>query len=86
LADLPERRSAMRTEDADYSYMPEPKPLLVLSWQDIVDNARDRGIVLTRDQVIAIFDSMGYGDQTINMDDFWTSVGISTDAVLAESR
>jgi len=69
----------------DYKDMPDPKPLLVVTWQDIVGHARGRGIAdLTREQVIAVFDGIGYGDRTVNMDDFWTAVELGTDAVLAE--
>jgi len=59
----------------EWSGMPERAPIVVLSWEDIYTKARMRGIKLTRQQVIRIFDRMVQdGDLGDDGEQFWEKI------------
>jgi len=68
----------------EYKNMPEPKPLLTLSWEDIVDKAALDGVELTRDQVIEIFDNLDVSNSEPIMDTFWHMIRHAIDNVSEE--
>ena len=69
-------------EDAIPSWegMPEPKPILTLSWEDIYPYARDSaheylGREPTKDDVRAIFERIDHTGMDCETDSFWGVVG-----------
>ena len=58
----------------DWTDMPKPEPLIVLSWEDIYHKANEIGVTLTKEQVTSIFHTMSrrWGDD--NMDHFWQDI------------
>lgn len=66
-----------------YENMPAPKPVMFLSWEDIVEQAKRHDRDLSRDQVLEIFNSIDdTGD--FDTDHFWTAIDAATEGVLGK--
>jgi len=67
----------------EYENMPEPKSLLTLSWEDIVNQAAEDNTDMTREQVIEVFDKLDACDSEPIMDAFWHMIQYAIDDIVS---
>jgi len=67
--------------DPKWADMPEPHPLLTLSWEDILEKAERCGKTLTREEVIEVFDRVVSSEMDYIMDGFSELLTVNIDRV-----
>ncbi len=74
------------TQNTQYVNMPKPHSLLVLSWEDIVSQADDMDMKITREQCIEVFNKIISSNMDSIMDSFWHDIRFWLDTIHDENK